>query len=247
MPQRLSWYFHGRERRGRLDRLRSRYSGCGGQVAASRRESAGYDRPQRLVVSYVYNFPRFNSGEGFTGHALSGWSLAGVTTVQSGNPITLSDSRGGQVYGAVGTSGANLCSGETIADVFNSGSIVSRVRSGKYFNTSAFCAPPVIGQVGDGTGGATRLRKRLRMNPVLGPGQFNWDISIQKHTTVGGLSENADLEFRTDFFNAFNHPAVQQSHGERRQRLHLRRHHDHVCGPAHHPVCAKIRFLRMRR
>jgi Carboxypeptidase regulatory-like domain len=178
------------------------------QVAEGNRSIAkgecGYDRPQRLVVSYVYNVPRFNGGEGFTGHALSGWSLAGVTTVQSGNPITLSDSRGGQVYGAVGTSGANLCSGETIADVINSGSIVSRVRSGKYFNTSAFCAPPVVGQVG-GTGGATGYGN-VRMNPVLGPGQFNWDISIQKHTTVGGLSENADLEFRTDFFNAFNHP-----------------------------------------
>jgi hypothetical protein len=175
------------------------------QVAEGNRNIAtgecGYDRPQRLVVSYVYNFPKFNSGEGFAGKALSGWDVAGVTTVQSGNPITLTDSRGGQVYGAVGTSGANLCAGETIADVFTQGSTESRISH--YFNTAAFCTPPVIGAEG-GVGGATGYGN-VRMNPVLGPGQFNWDISIQKHTTVGGLRENADLEFRTDFFNAFNH------------------------------------------
>ncbi len=178
------------------------------QVAEGNRSIAkgecGYDRPQRLVISYIYTFPRFNGGEGFSGHALSGWGVAGVTTAQSGNPITLTDSRAGQVYGSVGTSGANLCAGETISDVFADGSIVSRVRSGTYFNTAAFCAPPIVGQVG-GTGGASGYGN-VRMNPVLGPGQFNWDISIQKHTIVGGLREGADLEFRTDFFNAFNHP-----------------------------------------
>jgi hypothetical protein len=176
------------------------------QVAEGNRSIAkgecGYDRPQRLVISYVYNFPKFNNGEGFSGHALSGWDVAGVTTAQSGNPITLTDSRGGQVYGAVGTSGANLCAGETIGDVFTRGSIASRISD--YFNASAFCAPPVIGVEG-GVGGATGYGNVL-LNPVLGPGQFNWDISIQKHTVVGGLREGADLEFRTDFFNAFNHP-----------------------------------------
>ena len=33
-----------------------------------------------------------------------------------------------------------------------------------------------------------------------------WDISISKITRVGGLREGATLEFRTEFFNAFNHP-----------------------------------------
>jgi hypothetical protein len=40
---------------------------------------------------------------------------------------------------------------------------------------------------------------------TLGPGQFNWDISILKTTTVGGIREGATLQFRTEFFNAFNH------------------------------------------
>jgi hypothetical protein len=40
---------------------------------------------------------------------------------------------------------------------------------------------------------------------VLGPGQFNWDISLIKTTKVGGINENATLVFRSEFFNAFNH------------------------------------------
>ena len=40
---------------------------------------------------------------------------------------------------------------------------------------------------------------------ILGPGQFNWDIALAKVTKVGGLNENATLQFRTEFFNAFNH------------------------------------------
>jgi hypothetical protein len=34
---------------------------------------------------------------------------------------------------------------------------------------------------------------------ILGPGQFNWDMSLVKTTTVGGLREDATLQFRTGF------------------------------------------------
>jgi hypothetical protein len=183
-------------------------SGQGGSVSYDRgvetvaKGECGYDVPQRFVVSYLYNLPNVHNNAGIVGKALSGWAAAGVTTEQKGQPITLSDSRGGLVYGGVGTSGANLCPGMTTANVFTSGPIGSRLSD--YFNTSAFCAPPVVGAV-NGVGGATGYGN-LGLNPVLGPGQFNWDISAQKRMVVGGLSEHADLEFRTDFFNAFNHP-----------------------------------------
>ena len=40
---------------------------------------------------------------------------------------------------------------------------------------------------------------------LLGPGQFNWDVSLAKMTRVGGLREEATLQFRAEFFNLFNH------------------------------------------
>jgi len=40
---------------------------------------------------------------------------------------------------------------------------------------------------------------------VFGPGQFNFDASMSKTNRVGGIHENAQLQFRAEFFNVFNH------------------------------------------
>jgi hypothetical protein len=66
-----------------------------------------------------------------------------------------------------------------------------------YLNAAAFCTTPVIGN-GTGYGNSG-------VGIILGPGQFNWDFALLKVTKVGGLSEGATLQFRTEFFNAFNH------------------------------------------
>ena len=73
---------------------------------------------------------------------------------------------------------------------------------GGYFNTAVFnttCKIPAVGSDGStGYGNAP-------IGVTLGPGQFNWDISVVKTTTVGGIREGATLQFRSEFFNAFNH------------------------------------------
>jgi hypothetical protein len=43
----------------------------------------------------------------------------------------------------------------------------------------------------------------LGRNSVTGPGINNWDISIAKKTAIGEGSKS--VEFRAEFFNAFNH------------------------------------------
>ena len=40
----------------------------------------------------------------------------------------------------------------------------------------------------------------------MGPGQFNFDATLGKITRVGGVHENAILNFRVEFFNMLNHP-----------------------------------------
>jgi hypothetical protein len=57
---------------------------------------------------------------------------------------------------------------------------------------------PVAGTGGTGWGNGG-------LGTILGPGQFNFDTTIQKRTRVGGIHEDATLIFRTDFFNTFNH------------------------------------------
>ncbi len=170
-----------------------------------RRQAYGecdYDRPQRFVLTYVYQFPDVHDARGLEGKLLSGWALSGVTTIQAGTPLTFTDTRAGAVYANVGTLRAQMCPGDTYGNILTPGGVEQNLN--QYFNASAFCAPPVVGVV-NGVGGATGYGDTGR-GIVLGPGQNNWDVSLVKKTKVGGLSESAFLEFRSEYFNAFNHP-----------------------------------------
>ena len=46
---------------------------------------------------------------------------------------------------------------------------------------------------------------------MTGPGKFNTDFSIGETVRVGGLREEAVLAFRTEFYNALNHPQFSNS------------------------------------
>jgi len=163
-------------------------------------------RPQRLAISYDWDIPS-GGREGFLGKALNGWSVAGVTIVQDGTPLTITDTRGGTIFGfgpgAPVTSRAQFAVGMGNANVATPGGVAARLGGSilggpGYLNKAAFGTTPVIGN-GTGYGNSG-------VGILLGPGQFNWDMSLIKTTKVGGLREDATLTFRAEFFNAFNHP-----------------------------------------
>ena len=162
---------------------------------------ADFNRPQRFVINYYYDFPAYHANRGLAGRLLSGWAWSGVTTVQSGLPITLTDSRGGAVYGFTGSSRAEICPNMTYANLVTPGGTEARLNN--YFNLSAICPVPVIGAI-NGVGGATGYGN-IGRGILLGPGQFNFDTAIVKAFKVGGIHEDANLQFRSEFFNIFNH------------------------------------------
>jgi hypothetical protein len=182
------------------------------------RAACGYNRPQRLVINYTYQLPTYRGNHGLARHALSGWGLSGVTTAQNGLPMTFTDPNGAGVYGFV-ASPAMVCPGVTYNNILSSGSVKSRLNN--FFNLNALadtsatkglasCALPIVGAFASpGPGlpaspGATGYGN-VGQNILRGPSQFNWDFSISKRTRVGGIREDASLEFRSEFFNAFNH------------------------------------------
>jgi hypothetical protein len=59
-----------------------------GGAAASLRGLSGFHAPHRFVASYSYELPFFR-GRGFINRALGGWVITGITTLQSGNPFTV--------------------------------------------------------------------------------------------------------------------------------------------------------------
>ncbi len=160
----------------------------------SARGTASFDRTQRLVFSYNYDLPKMKSGNSVLKGVINGWSLSGVTTIQSGLPFSVTDSASGTIYGI--SAYAQFAPGMTLANVRLSGRAENRLT--KYFNTSAFTTAPVIG---DGTGFGNGGRDMLR-----GPGQLNFDASVGREFKVKGINENGRLQFRSEFFNLLNHP-----------------------------------------
>jgi len=175
-------------------------------------------RPQRLVINYTYQLPSRDL-KGPLGLLAKGWSISGVTTIQDGQALNLIDSRGAAIYGLSGsqagvasnsTSTAEIAPGFTYANLVTSGGVESRlggVSGGPGFiNSAALTTVPVIGATPGvaGTGGTGW--GNMGLGVMLGPGQFDFDASLVKSTRVGGIHEDAVLQFRTEFFNLFNHP-----------------------------------------
>jgi Carboxypeptidase regulatory-like domain len=163
---------------------------------------AQFSRPQRFVANYSYDLP-FGTHSGVMERVLGGWNVSGVTVIQGGTPMTIADPQAGTIYGTAGSafSGfgrAQLCQGMTYADIATPGDIKQRLGGASggpgYFNKAAFCPPPAIGNGTDyGNTG---------IGIIYGPGQFNWDIAILKRIRI---LEDHTIQFRTEFFNAFNH------------------------------------------
>jgi hypothetical protein len=155
------------------------------------RAVSGFDVPQRLVVSYVYDLPMgkgkkfLSNATGIADKVTSGWGINGISTFQAGFPLTLSTSSNStDSFG--GGSRPNYVGGCSISV---SGS--SQARLNDWFNTACFTAPP----------SATFGNLGRTVTIVRQPGIANYDFSIFKNTQI---TERFELQFRTEFFNIFN-------------------------------------------
>jgi hypothetical protein len=170
---------------------------------------APFSRPHVFVLNYQYQLPVKLDNKMMNG-IFGGWTISGVTTWQSGTAVTIMDSRAGTVFGATnssidkGLSRAQLASGATYDSIFQSGGFHDLVNCGGvqkekmycFFNPKAFAAPLAIGDDGSTNFGNTGV------GIIRGPHQLNFDFSVNK---VFKITERQALQFRTDFFNIFNH------------------------------------------
>ena len=204
---------------------------------------AAFNRSQRFVASYSYDLP-WKSTEGLSGKLLGGWTVSGVTTVQNGEPFTITDSLAGTIYGTIPSRAAlaspidcnastGNCNSQTA--IATSGSSYARVVSGlnggpSWVNPAAFVslnngvfgtlpanspyciggtpnpggsAEAVCGSAGSTFPGAGTGFGNSKVGSIVGPGQFNWDLSLIKNTKV---TEWGTLQFRAEFYNIWNHP-----------------------------------------
>jgi Carboxypeptidase regulatory-like domain/TonB dependent receptor len=162
------------------------------------------DVSQRLVISYVLDLPfgqgkRYFSGmSGVGSKVVSGWGIDGVTTFQRGFPVKISYGGGNSLSAlSLGTGGLrpNVVAG---CDKSVSGDPVSKL--GGWFNAACFTPPPDWG-----FGNEARVDPTLRQQGIN-----NFDFAIFKKTHI---TESANIEFRTEFFNLFNHPQFGPPNG----------------------------------
>ncbi|HET7114020.1 MAG TPA: hypothetical protein VFI57_10265, partial [Pyrinomonadaceae bacterium] len=95
-----------------------------------------FNREHRFVLSYVYDFPSPNRFNSVVNNLFGGWSLAGVTTIQSGVPLSLTGTNGQNAFG-ITTDRVQLAAGCAHANLVTPGSTTSRLggASGSgYFN-----------------------------------------------------------------------------------------------------------------
>jgi hypothetical protein len=184
----------------------------GGQAAE--RAVSLFDRTHRFSLTYVYELPFMRNQEGFLGHVLGGFQISGVTTFESGVPLTVvngqdADGIGGaldrpdfnpngqagvRAVPAIATATANPCS-VTVGAVF-------------YTNpdNANACINPANAQY-IGLLANTGRRGTLGRNTLRTAGTNNWNVNLLKKILLG---ESKFVELRAEFYNVFNHPQYGQ-------------------------------------
>ena len=148
------------------------------------------DVAHRIAVNYQYELPfgkgrRYLNRGGLWNLALGGWELNGITSAQSGLPISVSSNANttNSFGGAQRPDGTGKPTGTT-------GSVKERID--RYFDPAAFsnAARYTFGSVG------------RFLSDNRGPFLHVWDLSIAKVFPL--WSETRRLEFRAEFFNLGN-------------------------------------------
>ncbi|MEJ2008556.1 MAG: carboxypeptidase regulatory-like domain-containing protein [Acidobacteriota bacterium] len=149
--------------------------------------AASYSIPQVLIFNYIYDLPFYRSQSGFVGHVLGGWETSGITTIESGFPLTFFQYNDPfDVYGGIGIDPSAV---SPRPDYVSGQSLSGPKTPQEWFNTAAFT--DAVGHFGTAGRGI-----------LTGPGFNNWDFALFKNTRI---SERFTTQFRAEFFNVFNH------------------------------------------
>jgi hypothetical protein len=138
------------------------------------------------VISWIYEIPVgrgrafLSNGPRVVDFLIGGWSINGITTLRTGAPLAVS----------VANNILNTGTGNRAVKTCEEVSYPKQI--GQWFDTSCFADPADPYTFGDAKQGAVR-----------GPGLVNFDLSAFKSFN---FNERHRVEFRAEFFNAFNNP-----------------------------------------
>ena len=166
-----------------------------------------YSRPHVLNASYVLTLPGLGRGNYLVRGATNGWQVSGITSIQSGAPVSASS---GYDYG-MGTQGTGAA-----AQLVGTPDVALRpvltcnprlgLKKGQYINPDCFAAPTTADTgIGNGHTGYVPL-----------PKYWNSDLTLLKNFKIG---ERKNVELRFAGFNFLNHPLTSFSVGDSNLKL----------------------------
>jgi hypothetical protein len=168
------------------------------------------DLRQRLSVSYLYEVP-VGHGRHFLGDAhgamealLGGWQISGITSAQTGEAVNAVMSTDFSNTGSFSYRPDQIANPYDFS--FNTASQATDYGCSNpghqtldcWVNQAAFVTPPLApGQQSAHSFGNAKI------GDLRGPGLVDFDFALQKSFKI---RESQQLEFRSEFFNLFNHP-----------------------------------------
>jgi hypothetical protein len=153
-----------------------------------------YHRGHRLTITYVWDIP--GPRHSVAKQVLGGWSIAGVTSFQSGTPFTVLNGFDRSGYG----NKDDRPDVGNVAAPLNTRAVVSTSCTTGYFNPdTGACVSSTEVYFVEGRGFPNA--KTVGRNTLLTGGIKNWDVSVFKTFTI---AERKQLQFRWEAFNAFN-------------------------------------------
>ncbi|MGD0303244.1 MAG: carboxypeptidase regulatory-like domain-containing protein [Candidatus Acidiferrales bacterium] len=142
------------------------------------------DAKHRFVFSPVWMFP-IPKYDGFRGKVANGWGVSAIITYQSGFPIRVQDQNDTELMSSFFFEDANTPEATGKVTFTN-----PKTNGGQYFNSSNI-TDSNLGTFGN-----------MPHALCCGPAISNTDLVISKKTPI---NERFNTEFRTEFYNAWNH------------------------------------------
>jgi hypothetical protein len=182
-----------------------------------------------LSVNMLYQIPTPKAFAGPAGFLARGWSIGGLLQLSDGVPIWPLGGLSADPLGQANSEPMDVLSlapGCTPKNVVQPGNL-------QYLRPACFVYPVAPSQAfwnancnqtpAFGTNGATgtlasfglppltcvNLMGNLPRNAIIGPGEFDVDMSIIKDTHISKFGEDFDIQFRAEFFNIFNRTNYQ--------------------------------------
>lgn len=141
---------------------------------------SAFDVRNRMTISMVYDLPQLKEKGRAVSSLIGGWQFSGILSLQSGQPFTID----------LGVDVLNNGLGVNRPNRIRNGNIPNSERTlAHYFDLDAFAVPAQF-QIGN-----------AGQNILIGPGLKSSELALMKNFQI---IEKVKLQFRTEFFNAFN-------------------------------------------